>query len=1402
MPTPPGPGRGDGQHPIMSSPSLTARSPGNIPQSPSGRHLRRVSTGTHAPATPAMIASRSFPRSPRPLRGVRSAAAIPATDKSPTHDSRKRTTTDHAAPTPPSSRMSPSNLAMTRPTPTYHESASLYEIPQERSYSLRRARDSASTPEPWLKSGVKNGLPESFKPAKHVFDQSTIRPRPWRVGDAFEGPTPSMAKEASYCSDNSVPPEQTDAYETTEQSLREAIKAVTMLTMDVVVKILDSGILLYVPIPGLEAVAQVLVRTWTIVRTVSNNRLRMLRLTQRCAHILLSIKEDVQDAGERVHSSLQRALDTLLRAFDKVRVLAETQKEAPFLKRLLGRKEIEGQFAGCDEELNNALKLFSLSVQISTMKLVQETTDNLRKQNDALASQNHELLLLCSPRPSNHSTESVEQTLSTTSSTTPPSDHESIEARFAVSVPASDSTNNRTAEVRRSRSPNTSRPVVHRATASSRSKQVASRRPSPEPRAGIQIPTRTASSSSRRRNTSKDSSPSRRYPSEPNGLLDPGEDLMARIIDHQRMQNEFDHHGDMADFRQLIKETLDAGKDSFIIKLLQIDVKDFPQAIVVLQHELHEHQNGTGKSNLPLDDPELHQHFIRRGVDAMKRMTQSDDIEQCQADWTINKFKILELETIGYGSFSTVRRGLWNNQVVAIKILSPKTKRTVFENEMRIWKGLSHPNILPLFGASNAMEEPLFFVSLYAKHGNLVDFLHALRQRDLEGVFGTLLRDVSANAEVKKKHWRKKSNSLMREQAHHNRWYGNGSPSNVDIEKFYTLPLSKSDSKFNRCHVLKDGDIFRFMLDIALGMEYLHENGVLHGDLKASNILVNNDLSGVISDFGQSERRTDIYRASGWTPKGTARWKAPELLVGSGGDLTSAVDVYAFAITCIEIMSMGGVPWGSTEDSFLSHRIVVENLRPPIPSDFKDSGLEPLFDAWWNRDPDLRPEFREIVGSVQALLDEAEEGALEDVRRKSQKLGMSPPMLSPEFRKVTEHIPMTFEQSPIAPSPSSADYQDTGKSYYQPAWVSSDFSDTHLSPSSLEYDQYSSSSSNNMPTPMRLSSSLTESSRVGWEAIESPQYGYSQSASSLPGPSTFTETQPERHKPSGTVHVGTAGIIRQVSEDDLEPSFVRIDFDESSPEEISSLVQELNLQHEKIYRRVEHEFHWTLRIPLWNPVAVQVADVGYMHPTTREFVTLFNAFRPFHDPSDSSISIPSIQGFGDPVLKHTKISTQKSRKLFRTFTYKLYLQEGRPMAHCFCESPDWDYLQETKPPLAWLKASADTIVRIHANKHGITRGDLLLVVGSLQASRYSLFISSNHPTGSVEFTANSGKKGRAWGSFDTDMEPRSSTSSKGYDGDYAGTITANRISEVSGPPKALFLAALRFPQDALAPTLV
>ena len=65
---------------------------------------------------------------------------------------------------------------------------------------------------------------------------------------------------------------------------------------------------------------------------------------------------------------------------------------------------------------------------------------------------------------------------------------------------------------------------------------------------------------------------------------------------------------------------------------------------------------------------------------------------------------------------------------------------------------------------------------------------------------------------------------------------------------------------------------------------------------------------------------------------GTLRWQAPELLLGQSR-LTAKMDVYAFAICCIEILSMGRMPWPLQDDEAVRHLVLGASflLLPPLP---------------------------------------------------------------------------------------------------------------------------------------------------------------------------------------------------------------------------------------------------------------------------------------------------------------------------------------------------------------------------------------------------------------------------------------------------------------------------------------
>ncbi|KAF8588987.1 kinase-like protein, partial [Ramaria rubella] len=99
-------------------------------------------------------------------------------------------------------------------------------------------------------------------------------------------------------------------------------------------------------------------------------------------------------------------------------------------------------------------------------------------------------------------------------------------------------------------------------------------------------------------------------------------------------------------------------------------------------------------------------------------------------------------------------------------------------------------------------------------------------------------------------------------------------------------------------------DVLKIMMDIVEGVSYLHGVNVVHGDIKGSNIMVDDDGNVKLIDFGVSR----ITGESGNTTSGPGlswAWAAPELLLPPDDEVepvekSSASDVYALAITFFE----------------------------------------------------------------------------------------------------------------------------------------------------------------------------------------------------------------------------------------------------------------------------------------------------------------------------------------------------------------------------------------------------------------------------------------------------------------------------------------------------------------------
>lgn len=69
--------------------------------------------------------------------------------------------------------------------------------------------------------------------------------------------------------------------------------------------------------------------------------------------------------------------------------------------------------------------------------------------------------------------------------------------------------------------------------------------------------------------------------------------------------------------------------------------------------------------------------------------------------------------------------------------------------------------------------------------------------------------------------------------------------------------------------------------EVALGLQYLHANMIIHCDLKCNNILVGLDGKAKVSDFGLSSISRDTEVDTAQQTFGNVRWAAPEVMGGA-----------------------------------------------------------------------------------------------------------------------------------------------------------------------------------------------------------------------------------------------------------------------------------------------------------------------------------------------------------------------------------------------------------------------------------------------------------------------------------------------------------------------------------------
>jgi serine/threonine protein kinase len=117
------------------------------------------------------------------------------------------------------------------------------------------------------------------------------------------------------------------------------------------------------------------------------------------------------------------------------------------------------------------------------------------------------------------------------------------------------------------------------------------------------------------------------------------------------------------------------------------------------------------------------------------------------------------------------------------------------------------------------------------------------------------------------------------------------------------MPLS---TRIRGGHVIGEATILRVAHQLLLAVGHLHAHGVIHRDLKSSNVMIRRSAWDVkIIDLGFS---TDDPRIAADDIRGTAQYLAPEVFREPPRPQTNKADVWALGIIVYE-MSTGSVPF-------------------------------------------------------------------------------------------------------------------------------------------------------------------------------------------------------------------------------------------------------------------------------------------------------------------------------------------------------------------------------------------------------------------------------------------------------------------------------------------------------------
>ena len=201
------------------------------------------------------------------------------------------------------------------------------------------------------------------------------------------------------------------------------------------------------------------------------------------------------------------------------------------------------------------------------------------------------------------------------------------------------------------------------------------------------------------------------------------------------------------------------------------------------------------------------------------------------------------------------------------------------------------------------------------------------------------------------------------------------SAGDADGLPYFTMPYVQGESlraRISRGGELSVAEALRVLRDVARALDYAHQHGVVHRDIKPDNVLLSGDYA-LVTDFGVGKALSVARRAGDETltqfgvAVGTPAYMAPEQAAGDGS-LDHRADIYAFGCVAYEMLA-GHPPFeGRSAQELLAAQITkdptpIRERRPSVPEP-----LAALVMRCLEKRPADRPQSaRELVQALESV---------------------------------------------------------------------------------------------------------------------------------------------------------------------------------------------------------------------------------------------------------------------------------------------------------------------------------------------------------------------------------------------------------------------------------------------------